>query len=83
MYAKIHVDHVRLITQALEKLQKENVELKDRIEAERLHAVTLNVYEKIDQWLSKSYEGDNEQQDIKDFAEEITKYIDRQLRETR
>lgn len=79
MYVKIHVDHVRMITQALEKLQKENAELKGRIEAERLHEVVLSVSEKADQWLNRPYDSTSEQQDIKNFAEEITKYIEQQL----
>lgn len=80
MYIQIDINDYRMILQALQKLQKENAALKSKIEAEKLHSVTRDVTKRINQWMNAPYHGKSEQQDIEDFATEITRYIDSQLR---
>ncbi|PIC80523.1 hypothetical protein CSV75_01650 [Sporosarcina sp. P18a] len=80
MYLQIHTDDMKNISQALAKLQEENKALKSMIDAERLHNTISEVADRIDRWLERPYQGVSEQQDIERFAEEITRYIDSQLR---
>lgn len=69
-----------LILAAVELLQKENAELKRKIEIMELQNISAAVANLIDEWLSRPYEGDNERQDIEDFAKELSRYIHSQLK---
>lgn len=69
-----------LILAAVELLQKENAELKRKIEIMELQNISAAVANLIDDWLSRPYQGDSERQDIEDFAKEISKYIHSQLK---
>lgn len=69
-----------LIYTAMKMLQQENAELKKQIEIMKLQNVSVAVAALIDEWLSKPYDGDNERQDVENFAKEISKYIHSQLK---
>ena len=69
-----------LILAAIELLKKENAELKRQIEIMKLQNISADVANRIDDWLSRPYQGENERQDIEIFAKEISKYINSQLK---
>lgn len=69
-----------VITAALNKLQVENKLLKEKIKTMELKTISADVANQIDDWLSQPYHGKSERKDIENFATEITKYIDSQLK---
>lgn len=69
-----------LILAAMKMLQRENTELKLQIEIMKLQNISVAVANLIDEWLSRPYDGENERQDIEDFAKELSRYIHNQLK---
>ncbi|GKV66720.1 MULTISPECIES: hypothetical protein [unclassified Sporosarcina] len=80
MHVQVHINDYTMILQAIVKLQKENTALKSKLEAGKLHVLTNDVANRINHWMNVPYRDVSERQDIENFAKEITKYIDSQLR---
>lgn len=69
-----------VILAAMMTLQKENAELKKNASNIRIQNIAKEVAVQVDEWLDKPYEDKKtKQQDIKDFALQITRYIDHKL----
>lgn len=69
-----------VILAAMITLQKENAELKKNASDIRIENIAKEVAVHVDEWLDKPYEDKKtKQQDIKDFALQITRYIDHKL----
>lgn len=63
-------------------LEIENIKLKKQINDRKVQDVAKEVAKHTNDWMNKPYVGGKtEQQDINDFALQITRYVDHRLRD--